>query len=115
VLFPSAVNAVGFDVHDNDGGVMQLSLTDSTTGLVTTFDFTSVAGSNKTEFFGVIFDSTTFISSLRVSGTDPGGVTSWDNFTTGVGENAVVPEPTTLAIFALGMIGLVSRRFKKQS
>jgi hypothetical protein len=25
-----------------------------------------------------------------------------------------VPEPTTLAIFALGMIGLVSRRFKKQ-
>jgi len=26
-----------------------------------------------------------------------------------------VPEPTTLAIFALGMIGLASRRFKKQS
>jgi hypothetical protein len=28
---------------------------------------------------------------------------------------AVVPEPTTLAIFALGIIGLASRRFKKQS
>lgn len=26
-----------------------------------------------------------------------------------------VPEPSTLAIFSLGMIGLVSRRFKKQS
>ena len=26
-----------------------------------------------------------------------------------------VPEPTTLAIFALGMIGLASRRFKKLS
>ena len=26
-----------------------------------------------------------------------------------------VPEPTTLAIFALGLIGLASRRFKKQS
>lgn len=26
-----------------------------------------------------------------------------------------VPEPSTLAIFTLGMIGLVSRRFKKQS
>jgi hypothetical protein len=26
-----------------------------------------------------------------------------------------VPEPTTLAIFAFGMIGLASRRFKKQS
>jgi len=28
---------------------------------------------------------------------------------------ATVPEPSTLAIFALGMIGLASRRFKKQS
>jgi hypothetical protein len=26
-----------------------------------------------------------------------------------------VPEPSTLAIFALGMMGLVSHRFKKQS
>ena len=29
--------------------------------------------------------------------------------------NTDVPEPSTLAIFALGMIGLASRRFKKQS
>ena len=31
------------------------------------------------------------------------------------GFTATVPEPSTLAIFALGMIGLASRRFKKQS
>lgn len=30
-------------------------------------------------------------------------------------EISKVPEPSTLAIFALGMIGLASRRFKKQS
>ncbi len=30
-------------------------------------------------------------------------------------ETKTVPEPSTLAIFALGMIGLASRRFKKQS
>jgi hypothetical protein len=30
-------------------------------------------------------------------------------------DNIDVPEPSTLAIFALGMIGLASRRFKKQS
>jgi hypothetical protein len=30
------------------------------------------------------------------------------------GDVASVPEPSTLAIFALGMIGLASRRFKKQ-
>lgn len=29
-------------------------------------------------------------------------------------KNVKVPEPSTLAIFALGMIGLASRRFKKQ-
>jgi len=31
------------------------------------------------------------------------------------GTTTDVPEPSTLAIFALGMIGLASRRFKKQS
>ena len=31
------------------------------------------------------------------------------------GPSTDVPEPSTLAIFALGMIGLASRRFKKQS
>jgi len=30
-------------------------------------------------------------------------------------QSQTVPEPSTLAIFALGMIGLASRRFKKQS
>lgn len=42
----------------------------------------------------------TGISSVQ-SGTGPGSVS--------------VPEPSTLAIFALGMIGLTSRRFKKKS
>lgn len=31
----------------------------------------------------------------------------------GLGDASQVPEPSTLAIFALGMIGLASRRFKK--
>ncbi len=37
---------------------------------------------------------------------------SFDNLTI---SSTSVPEPTTLAIFALGMFGLASRRFKKQS
>jgi hypothetical protein len=40
---------------------------------------------------------------------------SSDCTTTGSCFTTSVPEPTTLAIFALGMIGLASRRFKKQS
>ncbi|NOQ17582.1 MAG: PEP-CTERM sorting domain-containing protein, partial [Methyloprofundus sp.] len=115
VDFTAPVNAVGFDVFDNDGGGMTLALTDSISGAITTFNFNSVSGSNLTEFFGVVFDPTVFIASLLVGGTDPGGITTWDNFTTGVGQNAVVqaPEPSTLAILALGVIGVASRRLKK--
>ena len=32
-----------------------------------------------------------------------------------IGSRTAVPEPSTLAIFALGLMGLASRRFKKQS
>jgi hypothetical protein len=44
----------------------------------------------------------------------------WNGFTVGIQGTSKdvftdIPEPTTLAIFALGMIGLVSRRFKPQS
>jgi hypothetical protein len=48
----------------------------------------------------------------RLTFTANGGSVSNVNVINGVSQ---VPEPSTLAIFALGMIGLVSRRFKKQS
>ena len=44
---------------------------------------------------------------------DTGGTNSSTIIYTEVGHP--VPEPSTLAIFALGMFGLASRRFKKQS
>lgn len=38
-----------------------------------------------------------------------------DGITINVGNSTPVPEPSTLAIFALGLMGLASRRFKKKS
>jgi hypothetical protein len=110
VVFPSFVNAVGFDVIDNDGGTMDLFLEDAFTGAITQFSLQSTPGSGDVEFFGVVFDPSTFITRLRVSGTDPGGITNWDNFTTGVGANVVInpneptiPVPGTLVLLGVGL------------
>jgi hypothetical protein len=48
-----------------------------------------------------MFNNTNALSHFSIWAHDPPATTT------------VVPEPSTLAIFALGMIGLVSRRFKK--
>jgi len=43
---------------------------------------------------------------------------NWDNWAidnVSISNNTSVPEPTTFAIFALGMVGLASRRFKRKS
>lgn len=95
---------------------MDLLLTDASTGVVSTFQFSSTPGTLNTEFFGVVFDSSTFISALRVSGTDPGGITTWDNFTTGIGQSVVndpnnpVPAPGSLLLIALGLAAMVGHR-----
>ena len=130
VDFASPVNAVGFDVYDNDGGGMQLVLTNADTGVETTFDFSSSSGSDHSEFFGIVFDPTVFVSSLRVGGTDPGGITTWDNFSFGVGQQAVdicvqdpslpqcssiqVPEPASIGMLSVIFAGFFAgRRMKK--
>jgi len=62
-------------------------------------------------------------SSATFSGVDFNRIEILHNFSTTLAygidnisfSSTTVPEPSTLAIFALGMIGLASRRFKKQS
>lgn len=55
-------------------------------------------------------------SLLKIDWKNSNAVDARDNYFVDYslsGEPSQVPEPTTLAIFALGMIGLASRRFKK--
>jgi hypothetical protein len=58
------------------------------------------------------------ISSMSRSNDWGGFDWNWDNrikFEGVAATTAAVPEPSTLAIFAIGFMGLASRRFKKQS
>lgn len=121
VFFQSPVNAVGFDVYDNDGGGMSLTLTNAVTGVETLFNFQSSPGSGDREFFGVVFDPTVFVSSLEVGGTDPGGVTTWDNFTFGIGQQAQniidnatpASAPSAALLLGLALAGLSVRARKR--
>lgn len=110
---------------------------DGSAGALRTLRQYSLAGSLLSEFntdvhsYGLAFDVTD--SSLWVTGFGSNtfkqyssagaflatstfsGTSSSHAFGMEFDNSVDVPEPSTLAIFALGMIGLASRRFKKQS
>jgi len=83
-----------FDFYDNSNSLIQSF----------TMDFQSTAG----EMTWAGFSSDIAFSSVRITGYD----TAIDSLRAGVATD--VPEPSTLAIFALGIMGLAARRFKKQ-
>jgi hypothetical protein len=58
------------------------------------------------------FAGFTNLSSLVISAPTDGDFAIMDDLSVSASS---IPEPSSLAIFALGMIGLASRRFKKQS
>jgi len=98
------------DGYANDIDVVDV-LTDSTQAQKVMFDLTTIG-----QVSGAI-DFRVYFYNAVSSDTDWADLSSLDGGE-GLklyGEVAQVPEPSTLAIFALGMIGLISRRFKKQS
>ena len=64
---------------------------------------------------GTLSFSSLNVSGIRIRANSPSPY-AYHNVNTTMKYNlAKVPEPSTLAIFALGMIGFASRRFKKRS
>ncbi|MFT5298148.1 MAG: hypothetical protein ACI9VT_002594 [Psychroserpens sp.] len=77
---------------------------------------------NTWQHYEVSFAATSFVFALEDwagVGSNIAGDAYFDNIRFSddgfASSTATVPEPTTLAIFALGMMGLASRRFKKNS
>mgnify|MGYP001602056916 CR=1 FL=1 len=93
------------------------------------FGLTYDGGINHAYTYGALINASTGMQTLAIVGKYQNQelVTSYysnwgDNSTRNsivgqwlIADSVQVPEPSTLAIFALGMIGLASRRFKKQS
>ena len=94
--FDTAINGFGFDFGQTVNTFTTKPIIDGVTS-------PELQG-----FFGIIYDEakTTFVLNQNRQNL----IT--DNLTYGV---TAVPEPSTLAIFSLGLICLASRRFKKQS
>jgi len=70
---------------------------------------------NRKFFMGVSTNDLTKFGSIQFDFSGDGGDDIGYDDILFASKRTEVPEPSTLAIFALGMIGLASRRFKKQS
>lgn len=97
---------IGQLIWNGDGGAA--SITGTTLGGGTLTQNITVT----TSFTDVSFTGWDNLASISISG--PPNWMALDNIDVTVG-TTTVPEPSTLAIFALGLMGLASRRFKKQS
>jgi PEP-CTERM motif len=82
--------------------------------------FTAFAINDLNKFYGLTISGDRLVEINTTTGTSSiiADLSSYDWDIRGMtfrNPTVDVPEPSTLAIFALGMIGLASRRFKKQS
>ncbi|XQW85477.1 PEP-CTERM sorting domain-containing protein [Thalassotalea piscium] len=105
------------DIPDNWYGTSVIFSTDDTGTLKA--DVYGTDGGTRTDNYGTssaayVYGDWQFVNTLgQNTYTTVSATQGWS--VAAVGVTQPVPEPTTLAIFALGMIGLASRRFKKQS
>lgn len=97
-------NALGFDFTATGVGTLDISIFDVFDNLLGSL---SVATDTSLTFFGVFSDVAIGRILLDDGGT-PGPII--DNVLAG---SIDVPEPSTVALLALGLLGLTSRKFKK--
>tara|TARA_R110000744_G_scaffold174083_2_gene292800 strand:+ start:3479 stop:4123 length:645 start_codon:yes stop_codon:yes gene_type:complete len=111
--FDNAITAFAIDINTfaNTDGAYQgvLNIGDTVTSIFEVFPSTATG-----QFLGFVSDSA--FTSITISATTGFGYTL-DTLVYGDATSVVsaVPEPSTLAIFVLGLMGLASCRFKKQS
>ncbi len=98
----------------NDGHTQMLQLLSSSNGS-SSWSYGFIKEGGTTKLGGSYVSGThyhTYRNAYNYNYTNDSGIGGWGVYMV---KNVDVPEPSTLAIFALGIMGLASRRFKKQS
>jgi len=116
IEFSQAISAFGFygtDIGDWGGQITLEFLSGVTTNV--TVDNTVGANDSSLLFWGIIDNENPF-TKITFGNTNSDDVFGFDDMTIAVASQVVtnpIPEPTTLAIFALGLLGLRVRQLKK--
>lgn len=112
--FSNTISAFGWDWGAADLSGWVISLLDSNSQLIASYSIPRQTNANGyADFYGASGQN---ISRVIMENTNNNDYAMIDNFsyvTSSSGTAASVPEPSSLVIFALGMMGLVSRQLKK--
>jgi len=116
IEFSNAISAFGFygtDIGDINGQITLEFLSGATTNI--TVDSSLNAPNGSLLFWGII-DNVNPFTKITFGTTNSSDVFGFDDMTIAVASQVVtnpIPEPTTLAVFALGFLGLRARQLKK--
>ena len=112
--FASAVDAFGFNWGASDDTWL-LSAFDSSNNLLDSLSIAPTQSSNSGDYFGIASSNISYATIVNQSG-DAGDLIFLDDFTykgQGGGGNGVIPEPTTMSLLGLGLLGLAKLRRKR--